>query len=260
LVHPQISMRLAHRLCATPPTQGTSRSDTPRHSDGVTGVTEPIRDAGAAYRPPVRLRIATDGRNWALALIALLASVYALQWAGAVVIPLLLGLMCSYALSPAVHLLRRWHIPRAIGAAVLLLAALGSLGSLAYSLGDDAAALIDSLPDASQKVRDSLRIQRGSAEGPMEKVQRAATSLEHAAEDSGSRAPLPAKGVTRVQIERPRFNVSERLWTGTLGLAGFVGQALAVLFATYFLLASGDMFRRKMARVAGPTFGRRKAV
>jgi len=223
-------------------------------------VTEPTRDAGAAYGPRVRLGIPTDGRNWALALIALLASVYALQWAGAVVIPLLLGLMCSYALSPVVNLLQRWHIPRAIGAAVLLLAALGGLGLMTYSLGDDAAALVDSLPDASQKLRDSLRITRGTTEGPIEKVQRAATSLEHAAEDSGSPAPLPAKGVTRVQIERPRFNVSEHLWTGTLGLAGFVGQASAVLFVTYFLLASGDTFRRKMAKIAGPTFGRRKAA
>ncbi len=227
--------------------------------DGITGVTEPIRDAGGA-RPPGRLRIPRDARNWALTLLALLASVYALQWAGAVIIPLLLGLMCSYALSPVVNLLQRWHIPRAIGAAVLLLAALGSLGSMAYSLGDDAAALVDSLPDASQKLRDSLRTKRGTTEGAMEKVQRAATSLEHAAEDSGSAAPLPAKGVTRVQIERPRFNVSEHLWTGTLGLAGFVGQALAVLFITYFLLASGDTFRRKMAKVAGPTFARRKTT
>jgi predicted PurR-regulated permease PerM len=138
--------------------------------------------------------------------------------------------------------------------------AVNSLGFMAYSLGDDAAALVDSLPAASQKLRESLRAERGAPEGAMEKVQRAATSIEDAAEDSRSPALLPAEGVSRVQVERPRFSVSEYLWSGTLGLAGFVGQALAMLFVTYFLLASGDKFRRKMAKVAGPTLSRKKAT
>jgi predicted PurR-regulated permease PerM len=54
--------------------------------------------------------------------------------------------------------------------------------------------------------------------------------------------------------------VSAYLWTGTLGLAGLVGQALAVLFVAFFLLASGDTFRRKLAKVAGPTLKRKKAT
>jgi predicted PurR-regulated permease PerM len=47
-----------------------------------------------------------------LALLALLVSVYMLHWASAVFIPLLLGVMCSYTLSPAVDRMQRWHIPR----------------------------------------------------------------------------------------------------------------------------------------------------
>ena len=41
--------------------------------------------------------------------------------------------------------------PRAIGAAVLLLGIVGGTGSLVYSLSDDAAQLIETLPDAAQK-------------------------------------------------------------------------------------------------------------
>lgn len=63
--------------------------------------------------------------------------------------------MCSYALSPVADLLQRWRIPRAIGAAVLLLTAQGSFGSMAYWLSDDASALINSLPDGAQKARYS---------------------------------------------------------------------------------------------------------
>jgi predicted PurR-regulated permease PerM len=235
-------------------------SDTPSNVDDVSAVTEPVRDVTVASPSPVPLRVATNGRDWALALIALLGLVYTLRWAGAIIIPLLLGLMCSYALSPVVDLLHRWRIPRAIGAAALLLAAVGGLGFMAFSLSDDASALIDSLPDAAQKLGNSLRADRGAPEGAIEKVQRAATSLEDAADDSRASAPLPAAGVTRVQVERPRFNVSAYLWTGTLGLAGLVGQALAVLFVAFFLLASGDTFRRKLAKVAGPTLKRKKAT
>jgi predicted PurR-regulated permease PerM len=138
-----------------------------------------------------------------LTLLALLASVYTLRWASAVFIPLLLGLMASYALSPAVNRLQRWYVPRALGAAVLLSAILGGVGSI---------------------------------------------------------APQAGKGVTRVQMETPHFNIKDYLWSGTLGLVGFVGQAMVVCFITYFLIISGDGFRRKVVRVAGPTFSGRRVT
>ncbi len=142
---------------------------------------------------PTQLRAPVDVRGAALVVISLVACAYALHWASAVFIPVLLGLMSSYALSPAVDQLKRWHIPRALGAAVLLVAVVGGLASTAYRLSDDAAALIEALPDAAQKVRDSLRVTRGTSEGPIQKVQRAAEKLEAAAEESGSAAPAARK-------------------------------------------------------------------
>lgn len=219
---------------------------------------EPAEDAAPAEPARVHLHMPIDVRSVSLVVLALLACVYALHWASAVVIPLLLGVMASYALSPAVDRLQRWHVPRALGAAMLLVAVVCGLGSTVYSLSDDAAALVESLPDAAQKVRESLRITRGAPEGTIQKVQRAATKLEEAADESGSVAPPASKGVTRVQIERPHFNIKDYLWSGTLGLVGFVGQAMAVSFIAFFLMASGDSFRRKMVSIAGPTFKKKK--
>ena len=221
---------------------------------------EPVLDDAPTEPQRVHLHMPVDVRSASQALVALLLSIYMLNWAAVVFIPLMLGLMCSYMLSPAVDRLQRWHIPRALGAAMLLVAVVGGLGSLTYSISDDAVALVESLPDAAQKVRESLRVTRGAPEGAIQKVQRAAAKLEEAADESGSVPAPDVKGVTRVQVERPHFNVKDYLWSGTLGLVGFAGQAMVVLFVTFFLVASGDSFRRKMVRIAGPTFSKKKVT
>ena len=81
----------------------------------------------------------------------------------------------------------------------------------------------------------------------IDKVQQAAAELEKAAEASAASAAASARGVTRVQIEKPRFNIQDYFWTGTLGLVTLTGQATMVLFLTFFLLASGSTFRRNTA-------------
>lgn len=223
---------------------------------------EPVREALAPEPEPepqrLHLHMPIDVRSVSLAVVALMLGIVMLHWARAVFIPLLLGVMSSYALSPAVERMQRWHIPRALGAAALLTAVVCGLGSMLYSLSDDATALVDSLPDAAQKLREVVRAAPGAADGPIEKVQRAAAKIEEAAEASGSAAPAASKGVARVQIERPHFNIKDYLWGSTLGLVGLVGQAMVVLFITFFLLASGNSFRRKMVKIAGPTFSKKK--
>jgi len=190
--------------------------------------------------------------------LAVLALLYALHWAAVVVVPLLLGLTFSYALTPVVNGLQRLHLPRVLAAALLLLGLVGGTASLVWSLGDDAASMVEALPEVAQKLRRGIAERRGPG-GPaaaIEKVQQAAAEIERAAEDGAGRAP--ARSVTKVQIEAPRFNVRDYLWGGTLGFAGFLGQLLVVLFVTFFLLTSGDTFRRKMVKLAGPTFGQKR--
>jgi predicted PurR-regulated permease PerM len=189
-----------------------------------------------------------------LAVLALLAT---LHWAAVVVVPLLLAVVFSYALTPVVNRLVRWRLPRALAAALLMLGVIGATGSLAWSLGDDAATMVESLPEVAQKVRRGITERRG--QGPaaaIEKVQQAASEIERAAEE-GAAKPA-SRSVTKVQIEAPRFDVRSYLWGGTLGFFGFVGQWLVVMFVTFFLLTSGDTFRRKMVKLAGPDFGQKR--
>ena len=224
-------------------------------ADGAADAAAGPTAASAAAEPP---HLPLDLRSASLMLIALMAGLYMLRWAGAVIIPVLLAVMVSYALSPLLERLQRAGMARTAAAAALLLAVTGGVGSMVYSLSDDATAMIESLPQAAQKLRSALRAPRGESEGPIAKVQRAAEKIEQAAEVSTVSAPQPVKGVTRVQVEPPKFSVRSYLWSGTLGLAGLLGQAVVVLFLAFFLLASGDGFRRKLVKIVGPRLSRKK--
>lgn len=201
-------------------------------------------------------------RTVALVVLVVLAVLAVLRWASGFFIPLMLGLVFSYALSPLVDWLQRYRIPRALSAGVLILGILGGMGTAVYSLADDANELISTLPDAARKVRDSVAKQQQKKkreETTLETVQKAATELQKAAEAAGGNtAAPPVRGVSRVIVEKPRFDLRDHLWSGTLGLASMLGQIVMVTFLTYFMLASGNTFRRKLVRIAGPGLAEKK--
>lgn len=204
---------------------------------------------------PLMLQMPVDVRNLSLALLALFASVALLHWASAVFIPLMLSILLTTALRPAVNMLRRWHIPRPLGAAVLLIALVGGLASTAWSLSDGAVQLVDSLPVAAKKVRDNLRARAGMP-STLDTMQKAAAQIEQAAAENSTAAPA-RRGVQRVVVERPPFNIRDYLWSGTMGLVSALGQLTVVVFLTYFALASGNLFRQKLVRIAGSSLERR---
>ena len=240
----------------TPPAEPSANTEPAGHLPQPPHPSHPLRPPRPP-RDPFVLHMPVNVRSASLAVLAVLASLWALQVASAVFIPLLLGLTFSYALSPVVDGLERWHWPRALSTAVLMVLIGGSVGWTAYTLSDDATTLVESLPTAAQKLRDAVRAQRGRSETTMDKVQRAAAQLELAAQE-GAAAPPSARGVTRVTIERGRFDIKDYLWSGTVGLAASVGQALVVVFITFFLLASGNAFRRKLVKIAGPRFAQKR--
>ena len=208
-------------------------------------------------RAPVHMPV--DVRSVSLAVLATLATVFMLRWASAVFIPVMVGLLFSYGLSPVVDWLARGRIPRALSAAVLVLGIVSGAGATVYSLSDDAGKLVESLPMATQKLRQSIRLMQGKQDTTLTTVQKAASQLEQAAEDSSRAAPVD-RGVQRVQIEKARFSVRDYLWTGTMGLLAMLGQVGMVALITFFLMASGDTFRRKLVKLAGPTLSRKKVT
>jgi predicted PurR-regulated permease PerM len=198
-------------------------------------------------------------RNGWIVVLTVLVTLYMLHWASPILIPIVLGVMTSYALSPLVNVMEKWHIHRAIGAAVLLIGIVAGMGSLVYSLGDETAEIIETLPDSVQKMKQALSASKGKGAQAVEKVQRAATELENAAIESSTVAGVAPRGVTKVQIEKPRVDIRDYLWSGPVGLVTFAGQLFTVLFLAYFLMTAGDAFRRKLIKIS-PTLSEKKVT
>ena len=91
------------------------------------------------------------------------ALVAALYLARGFFVPLLIGILASYALHPLVDRLQAWRVPRSIGAALVLALVVGGFSWIAFSLSDDATAMIEKLPDAARQLRKDLRTARPGA-------------------------------------------------------------------------------------------------
>jgi len=218
---------------------------------------EPSRPPEPSPSRRVVVNMPVDVRSFSLGLLALLASIYTLHWAGAVFIPIMVGILSSYALSPVVDWFHARKVPRALSAAVLLLGIIGGVGALGYSLSDDASKLVEQLPAATQKLRSAMRPLPGAPRNTLTTMQQAASQLEQAAEETSRSLPT-GPGVQRVQIVKPRFDIRDYVWNGSLGIVGMLGQLGTVSLITFFLMTSGDSFRRKLVKLTGPTLSRKK--
>ncbi|WP_410003054.1 AI-2E family transporter [Variovorax sp. PAMC28562] len=206
----------------------------------------------------VLLHMPVDVRSASLVVLAVLATVFALQWASAVFIPLMVSLLLTYALAPLVTRLERIKISRWFGAAAILLILGGAIAWTTYSLAGSALQLVDSLPLAAQKLRAQVRQGAAARTGtPLDSVQQAASQLERAAEENSAKV-ASRTGATRVVVERPAFNVRDYMWSGTVGLLSATGQLTLVVFLTFFALGSGNTFRRKLVKITGPSLEKKK--
>lgn len=216
----------------------------------------PPESAASIAVPETQLDMPVSIRSLSLVIIAVFAGLFVLHWAKAVFVPFMLGLVFSYALSPIVNWMETRRIPRVLGAGVLLLALLGVMGTTAYSLSGEAVRLVNSLPTAAQKLIRTIKTQQGGKDSTLETVQKAATQIEQVTKETS--VPPTNRGVMRVIVEPARFNIKDYLWSGTIGLVTLLGQMTAVLFLTYFLMVSGNTFRRKLMKLAGPSLSSKK--
>jgi predicted PurR-regulated permease PerM len=194
----------------------------------------------------------------AVGVLAVIAVVAALYLARAFIVPLLIGLLASYALSPVVEWLKAIHIPRPIAAALVLAVLVGGASWVAWSLRDDAAAMIEKLPEAARKLRQQLSAARTSGPTALQNVQDAAKELEGATAEAAGDKKKPAVRPIAARDTEPTAWLRDYMLAQSALAINVAAQTPIVILLTYFLLASGGHFRRRLVQLVGPSLSRKK--
>lgn len=185
------------------------------------------------------------------------AGLLLLHWSKSFFAPLLFGILVSYALRLPVNALERKRLPRALAAAIMLCTATALTASVAYSLRGDILELVEQLPGAAGKIRSRVQGNPSTGASPLAKISRAATELEKAATEAAG-GTAPARTPTS-QGNSLGF-IKQFLLVQTTSAMTTLLQVASGLLIAFFLLTAGSAFRRKLARLAGPSLARRRAT
>ncbi|HEX5760359.1 MAG TPA: AI-2E family transporter [Thermoanaerobaculia bacterium] len=183
-------------------------------------------------------------RSMALVGLLVLASLYTLYFARAFVLPVILALLLSFVLQPLVRGLKKLRIPEGLGALVVLLALVGLLAFAAYELAGPALEWLDRAPGSMRRLEAKLR----ELKAPVERMSEATQRVEEITQ-VGEQGPRP--------VEVESASLGERLFQN---LWDFSANAVVMLILLYFLLASGDLFLRKLVRIMPTLTDKKRAV
>jgi predicted PurR-regulated permease PerM len=196
----------------------------------------PSRDRVAVTRTAGQGQMAVTAG--ALAIIAALALVYTLWIARSVVLPIVIAILLSFLLRPAVRWLRRRKVREPLGAAVVVFGGVIVGGVSLALLSGPATSWIQRAPDALTEVERKVR----TLAAPVLRWEATAARVEQLA----SGAPAPSRAAPAPAAPTARTGLVRRIFGG---FANMFVMSLSVVFLTYFLLASGDLFMRKLMKV-----------
>jgi predicted PurR-regulated permease PerM len=212
---------------------------------------EPLQDEERPRPHLEKLQEAVQGpfgvriRSLALTGLLILAAFYTLYFARAFFLPIVLALLLSFLLSPVVRALNRLHVPYGLGAGLVIFVLLGSLGLGIYELAEPA------YEWAEQAPRQLRRLERKLAEfkKPVQTMSKATRQVEKITQVGG--------GQESPKVEVQSESLGERMFSqATELIAG--GTIMFILL--FFLLASGDLFLRKLIRVLPSLEDKKRAV
>lgn len=200
-------------------------------------------------RPDIkRLRAALQGpfgiRSLALTGLFILAAFYTLYLGSSFFLPIVLALLLSFLLSPVVRWLKKLRIPEGLGAALVVFGLLGLLGVGIYELAGPAIEWTEKAPRDLRKLERRLR----EFKKPVQTMSKATEQMEKIAQVAG-RQPT--------QVAVASETLGQRLASQAFE---FSANGLVMFILLYFLLASGDLFLRKLIKVLPSLADKKRAV
>ncbi len=230
-------------------------------SDGIQPAPTPLAPTpGAPGEPaPVVINSPVGVTSLTLTVLTSIAVVVALQYMQSVLVPLVIGILVAYALEPFVSGLVRVGMPRSIAAAIVLIAFAGIIGIGVYALSGQALQIVAQIPQAAQRLRERVSSRGRHGDSAIRQVQTAATELQKTAEVASTpgRDRTPTD-ITKVQVVQPAFDANSYLYAGGMNVVGALGQSAVVFFLVYFFLVTGNLYKRKIVKIAGPHLWQKK--
>lgn len=204
----------------------------------------------AEVKPAVLPEVPT--KITAAQVIAVILALAACRAAAGVLAPLLVALLFAIALAPLVSALTR-VMPRWIAAAVVVVSITSAFGVAAWMLSDEIAAFSRQLPALVREFRTAVQ-SASPRQSLMRQLQQAVTELEETtttAKPPGDATPVTIVSTTDVQ--RQMMNYARTA-------AGYATTTILLLFLIYFLLATGEMFKKKFVTLSGERLSQRKVT
>lgn len=200
-------------------------------------------------------------RSVALVSLTTMASLVFINWAQAILLPLVVAVMISYALAPLVSTLDRLKIPRPLSAALVLICLLSAIAAASVPLQHEAMAILDKVPIAISEFQRNESRSPPKEEGIMEKAQAAAQKIEESTAQEDKSPSQEQRHATPVRIVEKPMDIQKYVLKGSPAALVLVSQMFSVLLLVYFILSAGSLYKRKIVKISGPSFGRmRKAA
>jgi predicted PurR-regulated permease PerM len=194
----------------------------------------------------------------AVLMVAIIAAVLALQSAHGLLIPVVLGALASYVLEPPVAWLVRAGLPRTAAAVVVCLAVAGMLAATTDQLWNQVTIAAVKLPTGAQQLRDAVQRHTSSGPNPVTQVQKAAEQLKELATPNDDQAADTTASITKVRIQPAAFSLSDYFWSTSGAAFRLAADTVVIVLLALYLLIAGDLFRKQLVEIAGPTLTRRK--
>ena len=179
-----------------------------------------------------------------LLILAVIAVVTVLYFASPILIPITLAIYLNLLLSPIVIFFRRFRIPESVSAGVLVFGVLLILVVAINYLAEPAEEWIQQAPEALRSLQSKLL----PITEPIEQIRDVSKKVDNLTNISGDE-----------QVQQVAFQKPTILDQMTENLPGLLASVAIVVFLSYFLLASGDNFLRKLAEL-GENFSRRRRI
>lgn len=214
-------------------------------TDPVTGISQGVIES--VPEAPAATKLANIARMRPTPFIIglfVLAVLYTLRLAADFIVPIIIAIFLDFLLSPLIRKLHRRGLPNPVGAALVGALVFGTVGVTVTMLATPASEWIGRAPESLSTV--ASRVQRLAR--PLAKLQETTAKVQAAV------APADQK-TQEVTVASP--SILSRM---TGGVASLGAAALTVVFLTFFLLASGDLFMLRVIESIPQFSDKKKAV